>query len=64
MRLKDYDVVVLPRRRIWFELPANPLWQFLSTAITGRTSDRSGELPLALPEGGLYARLPYDLVVE
>jgi len=63
---EDYRIAVFPQKRPWFILPGRSLYSFVSRLLVGDTQfldDRLDDLDL-LAEGGLLARLPYDLRIE
>jgi len=64
--VKEYTVEVYPKRRPWFVLPAFSLLGAVSSVFGGTEEPATGNPleDLRMEPGGLYARLPYDLVIE
>ncbi len=64
--VKEYTVEVYPKRRPLFVLPAFSLLGAVSSVFGGTEDPATGNPleDLRMEPGGLYARLPYDLVIE
>jgi len=64
--LNDYRVVVYPERRRWFRPPSVP---FLGPIVSlfrseGSATDALADAVGSLDDGDIYARLPFDLIIE
>lgn len=64
--LREYDVVIHPQRRPLFVLPGGSLIKVVTSMFTDSSDPVSvltGQAGLGEP-GGLYTRMPYDIVIE
>ncbi len=62
--LKDYRIVVYPRRRPLFVLPGSSLFRSAASLILG---DAAGITPMSTPPvfaEGFYTRMPYDIDIQ
>ncbi|MFZ1685562.1 MAG: S49 family peptidase, partial [Candidatus Zixiibacteriota bacterium] len=66
--LRDYDVQLYPTNRPLFIFPTPPLLGGLISIFSGRSgaseTDRAINSAQTALDGGLFARIPYDLVIE
>jgi protease-4 len=63
--LSEYDVVIYPRREAWLALPGQSMFNWLVSAIWGKDErEVASAVRSIIPREGLYARMPYDLIIE
>lgn len=63
--LSDYDVVIYPHRQTLVDLPGQSMFDWLVSTLWGDDVPESAtSIRKAVPRAGLYARLPYGLVIE
>jgi protease-4 len=66
LELKEYRVRVYPENRPLFVLPARSFMGMMASVFGGDTGDALGQAGQVLgsANGDLYARMPYDLLIE
>ncbi|MBK7142449.1 MAG: S49 family peptidase [bacterium] len=66
LELKEYRVRVYPENRPLFVLPARSFMGMVASVFGGDTTDALGQAGQAISSanGDLYARMPYDLLIE
>jgi len=66
LRVSDYRVALFPERRSWFALPGRSLFGMVAGLFSGNVDvvDKALENVPPLTEEGIYARMPYDLIIE